>query len=64
MTLVARVAKQSHIPFRNSTLTYLLQDSLSQDSKVGITTMFNFSILYHSKFTYLLMYAMHMSYRP
>lgn len=29
----ARVAKQAHIPFRNSTLTFLLQDSLSQDSK-------------------------------
>lgn len=31
--IAARVAKNSHIPFRNSTLTYLLQDSLSQDSK-------------------------------
>ena len=31
--IAARVAKQSHIPFRNSTLTFLLQDSLSQDSK-------------------------------
>mmetsp|Transcript_23962 Transcript_23962/g.24201 ORF Transcript_23962/g.24201 Transcript_23962/m.24201 type:complete len:789 (+) Transcript_23962:130-2496(+) len=29
----ARASKQGHIPFRNSTLTYLLQDSLSQDSK-------------------------------
>jgi kinesin family protein C2/C3 len=29
----ARGAKQAHIPFRNSTLTYLLQDSLSKDSK-------------------------------
>ena len=29
----ARGAKQAHVPFRNSTLTYLLQDSLSQDSK-------------------------------
>ena len=28
-----RVAKQAHTPYRNSTLTYLLQDSLSQDSK-------------------------------
>ena len=31
--IAARMAKQTHIPFRNSTLTYLLQDSLSQDSK-------------------------------
>ena len=31
--IAARAAKQNHIPFRNSTLTFLLQDSLSQDSK-------------------------------
>jgi kinesin family protein C2/C3 len=31
--IAARAMKQGHIPFRNSTLTYLLQDSLSQDSK-------------------------------
>lgn len=31
--IAARAQKQGHIPFRNSTLTYLLQDSLSQDSK-------------------------------
>lgn len=31
--IAARAARQAHIPFRNSTLTYLLQDSLSQDSK-------------------------------
>jgi len=31
--IAARVAKQTHIPFRNSTLTFLLQDSLSHDSK-------------------------------
>ena len=29
----ARSMKQGHVPFRNSTLTYLLQDSLSNDSK-------------------------------
>ena len=31
--IAARASKQTHIPFRNSTLTYLLQDSLSKDSK-------------------------------
>ncbi|RYH21362.1 hypothetical protein EON65_20880 [archaeon] len=31
--IAARAQKNAHIPFRNSTLTYLLQDSLSQDSK-------------------------------
>ena len=31
--IAARANKQGHVPFRNSTLTYLLQDSLSQDSK-------------------------------
>lgn len=31
--IAARAQKQAHVPFRNSTLTYLLQDSLSQDSK-------------------------------
>eukprot|EP00752_Nemacystus_decipiens_P008634 g7710.t1 len=29
----ARASRQSHVPYRNSTLTYLLQDSLSADSK-------------------------------
>ena len=31
--IAARANKQGHVPFRNSTLTYLLQDSLSKDSK-------------------------------
>lgn len=31
--IAARASKAGHIPFRNSTLTYLLQDSLSKDSK-------------------------------
>lgn len=31
--IAARANKQAHIPFRNSKLTYLLEDSLSQDSK-------------------------------
>ena len=29
----ARAQKQKHVPFRNSTLTWLLSDSLSSDSK-------------------------------
>ncbi len=32
----ARLAKAPHVPYRNSTLTYLLQDSLSGDSKVSM----------------------------
>jgi kinesin family protein C2/C3 len=31
--IAARAQKQGHVPFRNSTLTFLLQESLSQDSK-------------------------------
>ena len=31
--IAARAAKAAHIPFRNSSLSYLLQDSLSKDSK-------------------------------
>jgi kinesin family protein C2/C3 len=31
--IAARASKAAHIPFRNSTLTHLLQDSLSKDSK-------------------------------
>ena len=31
--IAARAQNASHIPFRNSTLTHLLQDALSQDSK-------------------------------
>ena len=31
--IAARMKKQKHVPYRNSTLTYLLQDSLSGNSK-------------------------------
>ncbi|CBJ25844.1 conserved unknown protein [Ectocarpus siliculosus] len=31
--IAARASRQGHVPYRNSTLTYLLQDSLSADSK-------------------------------
>lgn len=31
--IAAKISKNSHIPFRNSTLTYFLQNSLSGDSK-------------------------------
>lgn len=31
--IMSRMQKSSHVPFRNSTLTHLLQDSLSGDSK-------------------------------
>merc|ERR1712216_277350 len=31
--IMARSQKNAHVPFRNSTLTHLLQDSLSGDSK-------------------------------
>jgi kinesin family protein C2/C3 len=34
--IAAKVRKQSHVPFRNSTLTHLLQDSLSKDSKTAM----------------------------
>eukprot|EP01041_Mallomonas_annulata_P000189 gene189-331_t len=43
----ARAMKQAHIPFRNSTLTYLLQDSLSQDSKTLMIVCIS-PILYNS----------------
>ena len=47
----ARANKQGHVPFRNSTLTYLLQDSLSQDSK---TLMFVCAspVIYNCEETY------------
>lgn len=47
----ARANKQGHVPFRNSTLTYLLQDALSQDSK---TLMFVCAspVIYNAEETY------------
>ena len=49
--IAARAKKQGHVPFRNSTLTYLLQDSLSKDSK---TLMFVCAspVLYNAEETY------------
>ena len=44
----ARGAKQAHVPFRNSTLTYLLQDSLSQDSKTLMFVCIS-PVLYNSE---------------
>merc|ERR1719454_2149533 len=37
----ARAVKSSHTPFRNSTLTHLLQDSLSGDSKTLMLLQIN-----------------------
>jgi kinesin family member C2/C3 len=47
----ARANKQGHVPFRNSTLTYLLEDSLSADSK---TLMFVCAspVIYNAEETY------------
>ena len=33
--VAARASKRAHTPYRNSTLTFLLQDALSGDSKVS-----------------------------
>eukprot|EP01038_Epipyxis_sp_PR26KG_P012420 gene12420-16657_t len=49
--IAARAAKQSHVPFRNSTLTYLLQDSLSQDSKTLMIVCIS-PVLYNSEETF------------
>lgn len=47
----ARAQKQGHVPFRNSTLTYLLQDSLSQDSKTLMLVCIS-PVLYNSEETF------------
>jgi kinesin family protein C2/C3 len=49
--IAARAQKQAHIPFRNSTLTYLLQDSLSQDSKTLMIVCAS-PILYNAEETF------------
>jgi kinesin family protein C2/C3 len=47
----ARMNKQGHVPFRNSSLTYLLQDSLSQDSKTLMLVCVS-PLLYNSEETF------------
>lgn len=47
----ARASKQGHVPFRNSTLTYLLQDSLSQDSKTLMFVCIS-PVLYNAEETF------------
>ena len=49
--IAARASKQAHVPFRNSTLTYLLQDSLSQDSKTLMLVCIS-PMLYNSEETF------------
>jgi kinesin family protein C2/C3 len=49
--IAARSQKNSHIPFRNSTLTFLLQDSLSQDSKTLMIVCIS-PVLYNCEETY------------
>ena len=34
--IAARASKRAHTPYRNSTLTFLLQDALSGDSKMAL----------------------------
>lgn len=49
--IAARANKQGHVPFRNSTLTYLLQDSLSQDSKTLMIVCVS-PVLYNAEETF------------
>ena len=49
--IAARAAKQAHVPFRNSTLTFLLQDSISQDSKTLMIVCVS-PVLYNSEETF------------
>lgn len=41
-------ARQTHIPFRNSRLTYLLQDSLGKGSKTVMVVQVRFLDLHHT----------------
>jgi kinesin family protein C2/C3 len=49
--IAARGAGQGHVPFRNSTLTHLLQESLSKDSKTLMICCTS-SLLYNAEETY------------
>jgi len=49
--IAARASKQAHVPFRNSTLTFLLQDCLSQDSKTLMIVCVS-PILYNAEETF------------
>jgi len=49
--IAARAQKEKHIPFRNSTLTFLLQDSLSQDSKTLMIVCIS-PVLYNAEETF------------
>ena len=42
--IAAKKSKNSHIPFRNSTLTYYLQSSLSGDSKTLMILQVNYHV--------------------
>lgn len=49
--IAARAQKTAHVPFRNSTLTFLLQDSLSQDSKTLMIVCVS-PVLYNAEETF------------
>jgi kinesin family protein C2/C3 len=49
--IAARAQKTAHVPFRNSTLTFLLQDCLSQDSKTLMIVCVS-PVLYNAEETF------------